>query len=440
MCVPPITGRMRPREGAPPVRLSYPRLLGYALGAFGTGVFATVPTVLLLYFCTESLKMAPVLAATVVLLPKLWALVWDPAVGLWSDRAQTAIGRRRPFLLAGSIGVPLTFFALFAWPYPQGNAAFVGVALLYFLLTNAYSLFAVPFISIPAEISEDAAERERVGAWRIGCAMIGTLIGAGLAPMLVRAGGSGRDGYVFMAIWVSLICCAGMFAAFFATPSATGTRTAQALSLRQAISILLAERPFRRLAAAYVLQLTGVGIVSALTPYWIIQVAGRTEDSVGTALGIMLSVTILSTPVWAWVVRHMGARWVISVAALFFGVATLGFLAVPPAPVLPSLLLYALIGFPFAGLQVGPFALVAHLTHAAGEARGNRAGLFTGVWTASEKLGLALGPGVAGLGLAVVGFQAGAPVQSQEALWGLAVLLAAAPSLFVWASLPFVRK
>ncbi|BBE32504.1 MFS transporter [Sphingosinicella microcystinivorans] len=415
--------------------------MGYALGAFGTGVFATVPTVLLLYFCTENLKMAPALGATVVLLPKLWALVWDPAVGLWSDRAQTAIGRRRPFLLAGSVGVPLTFLALFAWPYPLGNAAFPWVALIYFLLTNAYSLFAVPFTAVPAEISEDAAERERVAAWRIGCAMIGTLIGAGLAPILVRAGGSGREGYLFMAVVVSLICCAGMFAAFFATPSATGTRTAQASTLRQVIPILRAERPFRKLAMAYVLQLTGVGIVSALTPYWIVQVAGRTEDGVGTALGVMLSVTIISTPLWALVVRRFGARRGISAAALLFGAATLGFLAVPPVPVLPSLLLYALIGFPFAGLQVGPFALAAHLTHAAGEARGgNRAGLFTGVWTASEKLGLALGPGVAGLGLAVVGFQSGLPVQSQEALRGLSVLLAAAPSVFVWASLALVRK
>lgn len=423
------------------MRLSYPRLMGYALGAFGTGVFATVPTVLLLYFCTESLEMAPALAATVVLLPKLWALIWDPAVGLWSDRAETAIGRRRPFLLAGSIGVPLAFLALFAWPYPPGNAAFPWVAFIYFLLTNAYSVFAVPFIAVPAEISEEAAERERVAAWRIGCAMVGTLIGAGLAPLLVRAGGSGRDGYIFMAVIVSLICCAGMFAAFFATPSVTGTRVAQASTLRQAIPVLLAERPFRRLAAAYVLQLTGVGIVSALTPYWIVQVAGRAEDGVGTALGIMLGVTILSTPIWAWAVRRFGARSAISAAAFIFGVATLGFLAVPPIPLLPSLLLYALIGFPFAGLQVGPFALAAHLTHAAGEARGgNRAGLFTGAWTASEKLGLALGPGVAGLGLAVVGFHSGAPVQSQEALRGLTVLLAAAPSVFVWASLPLVRK
>ena len=30
------------------MRLSTPRLAGYALGAFGTGVFSTVPTVLLL--------------------------------------------------------------------------------------------------------------------------------------------------------------------------------------------------------------------------------------------------------------------------------------------------------------------------------------------------------------------------------------------------------
>lgn len=294
-----------------------------------------------------------------VLLPKLWALVWDPLIGTWSDSTHTALGRRRPFLLAGSVGVPLAFFGLFAWPYPQGSAAFPWVAAIYFLLTNAYSVFAVPFIAIPAEISADAAERERVAAWRIGCAMIGTLIGAGFAPVLVQAGGSGREGYIFMAIVVSAICCAGMLAAFFATPSVTGMVTGRPTSLRYAIPVLLAERSFRRLAAAYVLQLTGVGIVSATTPYWIVQVAGRTEDGVGTALGTMLIVTIVSMPGWAWAVRRFGARSVIAAAALLFGIATLGFLVIPASPSLPALLLYGLIGLPFAGLQVGPFALAA---------------------------------------------------------------------------------
>ena len=39
------------------MRLPLPRLAAYALGAFGTGVFTTTPTVLLLYFCTETLRL-----------------------------------------------------------------------------------------------------------------------------------------------------------------------------------------------------------------------------------------------------------------------------------------------------------------------------------------------------------------------------------------------
>ncbi len=422
------------------MRLSYPRLAGYALGAFGTGVFSTVPTVLLLFFCTEILGMPPALAGLVVFLPKLWALVWDPIVGIWSDRTSSRLGRRRPFLLAGGILVSALFLALFAWPYPAGEAAFPWVAAIYFILASAYSLFAVPFIAVPAEISVQPAERERVTAWRIGFGMIGTLIGAGIAPMLVHAFGGGRAGYAAMALVVAAICSAGMFSAFLTTPSTTGVPASSPAPLRRSLQVLLADRAFRRLTAAYILQLTGMGVISAITPYWIVQVAGRGEDGVGAALGLMLIVTVLYTPLWAWAIRRFGAGNAIAAAAFLCGAGTLGFLLVPAGSMAGGLLLYALIGLPFAGIQVGPFALAAHLTHAAAEASGNRdEGLFTGAWTASEKLGLALGPGVVGLGLALVGFQSGSPVQSPEAIKGITWLLAILPTLFLWASLLLLR-
>jgi len=423
------------------MRMPYPRLIGYALGAFGTGVFATVPTVLLLYFCTEELGIPSALAAIAVLLPKLCAIAWDPLVGAWSDRTKSRFGRRRPFLLVGGIGVSLSFLALFAWPYPHGTAALPWVAAIYFLLANAYSLFAVPFIAIPAEISEDAGERERVVAWRIGFGMIGTLIGAGLAPILVGLGGGGRDGYVFMAGLIAAICCAGMISAFFAAPSINGATQPDPPSLRTGISALIADRPFRRLVAAYVLQLTGMGMISALTPYWIVHVAGRAEDGVGTALGLMLIATIASTPLWAWAVRRFGANTAIAAAAALCGLTTLGFTIVPVAPAAPSLILYMLIGIPFAGIQVGPFALAAHLTHASARASGMRhEGLFTGAWTASEKLGLALGPAAAGLGLSLTGFRSGATIQSMEALNGIVAALAIGPAICLFASLPLLRS
>ena len=419
------------------MRLSHSRLAGYALGAFGTGVFSTVPTVLLLYFCTETLKMPPALAGLAVFLPKVWAVIWDPTVGVWSDRTRSPIGRRRPFLLAGGIGVSVAFLALFSWPYVLGKGAFVAVALLYFALANAYSLFAVPYVSVPAEISPEPAERERVTAWRIGFAMVGVLIGAGLAPILVQAGGGGRGGYIFMAMIVAAICGAGMFSAFLATPSILGAANPEAPSLRAALPALLANRPFLKLIAAYVVQLTGVGMISAIAPYWIVNVAGRTEGQVGIALGFLLLVTIASTPVWALVMRRIGARAVLALSAFLYGLATLTFLALPPHP--PSLMtfgVYALIGIPFGGVQIGPFAMAAHLIHESARSSGvRREGLFTGLWTAGEKVGLALGPGVAGFGLMLIGFHSGAASQAPATLSGITLLMGVGPTIFLWLSL-----
>ncbi|MDR3511667.1 MAG: MFS transporter [Caulobacteraceae bacterium] len=419
------------------MRLSNPRLAAYALGAFGTGVFSTVPTVLLLYFCTETLKMPPALAGLAVFLPKVWALVWDPTVGVWSDRTRTPIGRRRPFLLVGAVLVSSAFLALFAWPYATGKGAFTAVALIYFALANAYSLFAVPFVSVPAEISPDPAERERVTAWRIGFAMVGVLIGAGLAPVLVQAGGGGRKGYLFMAMIVAAICGAGMLSAFFATPSRTGVEETRTASLREALPALFGNAPFLKLIAAYVLQLTGIGLVSAIAPYWIVDVAGRSEGQVGLALGFLLLVTIASTPLWALLMRRIGARTTIAASALLYGLATLLFLLLPPhPPTVMTYAVYALIGIPFAGIQVGPFALAAHLIHEASATSGaRREGLYTGLWTAGEKLGLALGPGVAGFGLTLVGFRSGAAAQAPQTLHGVNLLMAAGPTVFLWLSL-----
>ena len=62
----------------------------------------------------------------------------------------------------------------------------------------------------------------------------------------------------------------------------------------------------------------------------------------------------------------------------------------------------ALVGLGYAGAQVFPMAMLPDA--AAVDARrtgSNRAGVYTGVWTAGETLGLALGPAVYALVLAL---------------------------------------
>lgn len=391
------------RAAPPPGRSA---TLAYAAGSFGTGVFSTIPSILLLYFATEVLHIAPGLAAVAVFLPKAWAVLWDPFVGAWSDRTSTRFGRRRPFLVAGAIGVCLAFIALFTPPSLGPWDSFLWVAVAYFALTSLYSLFAVPYVALPAEVGDTREVRARMVGWRMVVAMIGVLAGAGVAPFIVQAGGGGRAGYGLMALCFAAACLITMSAPLLmlgrrdrARPSAPATAAPGARLLGA-----LASRPFRRLTAAYVLALTAVGVFSAATPYFITRALGRGEADIGTAMIVMLVVTTLTVPAWSWAARKFGERAMLVAAVLGFCAASaaVAWLAHAGGGWTTVLVAYAIAGLPFAGIQVLPYAMAAHLIHAETRSGAAGEGAFTGVWTAAEKLGLAAGPALTGSALGLV--------------------------------------
>ncbi len=69
-----------------------PALVRYALGSAGMGVYVTVPGLLLLYFLTDTLGVAPWLAGLALLVPKAVDIVLHPFVGSLSDRERARRG------------------------------------------------------------------------------------------------------------------------------------------------------------------------------------------------------------------------------------------------------------------------------------------------------------------------------------------------------------
>ncbi len=425
--------------------LGRPVVTGYALGSIGTGIYTTVPTVLLLYYCTEILGIPSIWASGAVFLPKIWGLVWDPVVGNWSDRTHNPLGRRRPFLLVGAIGTSLSFVVLFNAPEATLVVKIAYVIGAYFMMASTYSLFAVPYIAIPAEISDDPRERERLLTWRMTFAMLGVMIGAGAAPHVVAWAGGGRGGYFTMSLVVGVISALGMLATVVAvgyhdSPRASGDTLQPCLS--SGLRHVLSHRAFTRLAGAYVLQLTGVGLLTSMTPYFVTQVLGRPESAAGSALAAMLLGTIVALPLWSRVLRRMNGTSAIAVAAMAYATSCFGLLGIHATQgPLRLILTYGGLGLSFAGIQLVPYALLAHLTNAENAAdRPGNEGLYTGVWTASEKLGLALGPTVAGLGLWLVGHKSAVAHESARVVQGLHVLIAVGPSLFLFASVAVLPR
>ena len=369
--------------------------LGYAIGSFGTGVFSTVPAVLLLYFCTETLGISGSIAALLILIPKLWSIVWDPFVGSWSDRSQHRSGRRRPFMVTGIIGMVITFVLLFNVPALGAGQTIAWVGINYFALATLYSLFAVPYIAIPAEVSNDQSALARLVSWRMVLVMIGILAGAAGAPIIVEAYGGGRGGYGVMGWVIGAMCLIAMSVPLLMLrgrdrPAEAASRNARRPSLLADMMASMANMNFRKLSFAYLTQATAFGAFSAIVPYVVTKGMGKTDADIGTALGVYLLATIIAVPFWSWLGKNIGLRNALKWSAVAYGLGTLGIglSIVYQLDWGVALGFLAFAGIPFAGLQVLPFTLVGDLIRAEGA---DAEGRFTGIWTAAEKLGLALG-------------------------------------------------
>jgi len=407
----------------------------YAAGAFSPGVFSSVPAVLLLYFCTEILGLPPAWATVIVFVPKAWSIAWDPFVGAWSDRTAMRLGRRRPFMIVGALGVALSFVMVFSPPALGlgGTGLWVGCA--YFLLASFYSLFAVPYSAIPAEVGGPPEGRARLVSWRMVVAMVGLLAGAGAVPLLVEASGGGRAGYANTSLFLAGVCAIAMAGPVLMMrgrdrPALHGGG-ARRPRLWQNLWVATSNRSFVWLAVSYVIQLTAVGVVASTAPYLVTRAFGRGEGDIGTAMLAMFSVTALAIPAWSWAGRRFGNDRMLIVAILGFAALSscIGMLAWGQAPWAAALVLFGLLGVPFSAIQVLPFTIVAHLVHGATRTGVAAEGSFTGVWTATEKLGLALGPGLTGLVLALT---------HGDITTTLALFTAIGPALLALLSLPFL--
>jgi glycoside/pentoside/hexuronide:cation symporter, GPH family len=377
-----------------PKALTKSDAISYAMGSFGSGVFSTVPAVLLLYFCTETLKISGSIAALLILIPKLWSIAWDPFVGSWSDRSKHPWGRRRPFMVTGIIGMVAAFVLLFNVPALSQWQTIAWVGISYFALATLYSLFAVPYIAIPAEVSDDQSSLARLISWRMVMVMVGILAGAAGAPIIVDAAGGGRAGYGVMGWAIAALCLIAMSIPLIMLrgrdrPAAV-LHNAARTSLVADMIASLANLNFRKLSLAYLLQAMAFGAFSAIVPYVVTKGLGRTDADIGAALGIYLLATIFAVPFWSWLGKRIGLRTALTWSAVSYGVGALGIglIILYQLDWSLALAMLAIAGIPFAGLQVLPFTLVGDVIRAEGS---DAEGRFTGIWTAVEKLGLALG-------------------------------------------------
>ncbi|MFE1519274.1 MFS transporter [[Kitasatospora] papulosa] len=419
--------------------------IGYGLGSLCTGTFATVPGLILLYYLTDVLAVPAAVAGAAVFLPKAWDVLINPLVGALSDRSRLRGGPRRPFLLIGACTLPPLFALIFAAPPVRGAPAAGYVAALFLLAATAYAVFQVPYVTMPAEMTEDPGERGRVLGWRVGFLGVAILLSGALAPAIAHADGDTPGSYRLMGVAVAVLLAVGMFGAWSATRRAPAVARGEAEpSLRAQLAAARSSRPFLHLAGMWTLQALAIGVMLAGVQYFATYTLGS-AGAVTPLFACLIGPLVLFMPLWNRLARRKGVTYAQWCASLLYtaGAVLLAFTGSGGPAV--GYAAVVLVGIAYAGLQLLPLTMLADTLAADAAATGRRrAATFTGLWTAAETLAFALGAGVFATVLAVTGFRSSDAAHQVEqpdaALTGITAGMSVLPALLAAASLVLLSR
>src|SRR5699024_1819486 len=114
---------------------------------------------------------------------------------------------------------------------------------------------------------------------------------------------------------------------------------------------------------------------------------------------------LLVTPVWERIGARVGKKAGFDAASLILALGAVLVYLLHGLGVAPVGAALTLVSIGYAGAQISPMAMLPDVAAVDAQRTGEgRVGVYTGVWTAGETLGLALGPGVYALILMLGGY------------------------------------
>jgi len=398
--------------------------IGWAIGEVGVAAFIGTTMIFFLFFLTEAIGMPPVLAGVTLLIPRIWDAIVDPVIGAVSDRTRSRAGRRRPYILAGTLTLGPLFALMFWVPGGLGDwGKVVYVTVVYLLASTAYSVFDVPYSAMAAEMTGDYAGRTSLVSYKEIAARIGIVASVIVAPVIFTSQSTLASGFRILGLAGGAFITLTFLVTFLTTRSVRSHQTASApFSVREEFEAIAHNRPFRTLWLVFLLQNIAIGASSTTLVYLITFVMRADAKAAGPLLAISSIIGVFVTPLWAIVSRRFGKR-----SGYFLALAIVAAMSLPalaiPASVYQLLFVVLLVaGIGDAGAQLLSGSMVPDTVEVEELRTGaRREGAIFGAWIFCRKLGMAVGAFLVSIDLSLFGFVEGAPVgqQSPTALLGI---------------------
>lgn len=308
----------------------------------------------------------------------------DPPISTWTDRHISRLGRRLPFMLWTGLPLGICTALLFSEGIYAGpiwlRAAVLALALGAFYLL--FSIWAVPYNALVADLSGDPAERVDLSTSAASFNLLGTgiaMIGFGkVVEIFARPASGGAsiggaaafDGGAYLPA-AALIAAAAVLAFYGSSLGLLRKRAAgdepSRLSFLEAARSVFKNKPFVGYVIGMNVFWAGFAVINVSVPYYVTVLMGEGVGFTSIGLGVTFGVALLSFPLMNALPKRIGKRRAVMLSTLIMALALALIWFIPSPPFgLPrrvfGLIVMGLAGLPMAGLFIIPNAMVADLS------------------------------------------------------------------------------
>lgn len=331
--------------------------------------------------------------------------VTDPLIGILSDHTKTAIGRRKPWIIAGGL---LCIVGVWFWFRPSSDTG-----ALYFFLASITVYIGWTMVEIPhgawlSELSSDYNERSHISGFRTTAIYLGYVI-FWIGPFLPIFATTEITPEVtkFLSHLIIVLIIVTTTWAVLRVPIGNVSNS-EVPNLRAAMSGLIANKPLRLYATIVLASWLASGMVAGLYFFFISTYLAIPEKFGHIGLSVA-AIGFVSASIWGWAGAKLGKHRMLAICNLSTVVTLLALGLIRPGPTafLAMLVIFSLSALFSAGSTVAYYALMADVVdYGTLITRKNNAGNYYALITLFQKVGLGAGAGTALVISSLFGFDA----------------------------------
>ena len=406
----------------------------YGIGAYGKDLACGIVYTFLMIYFTDVVGINPAFVGTLFLMARLWDAINDPIIGMIVDNKRSRFGKFRPWIFIGTILNSVVLFLLFRKPDLEGTSLYLYYSVMYILWGMTYTIMDIPYWSMIPTLATTKEDREKISVVPRIFASLGGLTVTTFGIALVNKLGNGNQikGFEYFALGIVIIFIISTIVTCINVKEKTQVQVNnEKVNIKQAFNILKQNDQllvFIGIVLAYnlAMQLAGGAAI-----YYFKYVAGK--ESLFSVYSFFKVAEIGGLMLFPVVTRKIGRQQVFRMATILpmFGLITLfisGLIA--PQSILfisvSAVLLNLGSGFLLGSTTVMLADIVDYGEYKLGSR--NESIIFS-AQTLLVKLASALSGWLIGVGLSLIGYVAGAAVQSNITIIGIRVIMTIIPSI-----------